>query len=666
MLKESKANEEFEYQKLSPEEQKQRGILGRLVGVAADFIHPTRNGRKYSSKLWENVFNDPIMKEKIANHCCFGELGHPADRTETDMEKIAICLAEQPTKRSDGKLMAVFDILDTPNGRILKSLCDYGCNIGISSRGEGDLITDYEGNEAVDPDTYSCECWDAVLIPAVKEARMQYVSESLDKSRYNKTLREKLQESLDNANDADRKVMEETLNNLHINLTEEAVEEIEDDAELEMTEEVLSEDEKNSIKMAAMDVAGEENVDEELEEAMQFQQELIDNKTGDKILITGNNQAELIKNIKNFKRTHGGDSRYSDGATQRQNGNTITNREEAELEVNDDIKDESLDINNQEEALEESVAVENNEAIVEQLQELLKVNASLEQQVIELQEKLSVSYAKEAKIEEEAEKYKNTVKTLAESAREAKALQVKVSKLEQRIDESSEVEVNLKKQLTEANERINDSSQKAQALRENISNKSSEVSKLNESIATLKESLSAAQEDAKTSKDALAESQEQYKKALKVNKKLKEQFNLEKTSLNESIAQLQKDKNLQKTESAQKLEKAKKLVEKYKKATATAVDKYIELQAVRLGSSVNEVKNRLPESYSFEDIDKVCEDLQSYNLNMSRLPFNALAKKSINENVKIKGTSSKNESILPVSGFDDEIDEDLLYLAGRK
>lgn len=221
MLKESRTNEEFEYLKLSPEEQKARGILGRLTGIAADFIHPTRNGRKYSEKLWENVFNDPIMKEKIANRCCFGELGHPTDRTETDMEKIAICLAEQPVKGKDGKLHAIFDILNTPNGRILKSLCDYGCNIGISSRGEGDLITDYEGNEAVDPETYSCECWDAVLIPAVKEARMTYVTESLDKKKYNKTLRAKLQESLDAASEEDRKIMEETLNTLNIKLDEE-------------------------------------------------------------------------------------------------------------------------------------------------------------------------------------------------------------------------------------------------------------------------------------------------------------------------------------------------------------------------------------------------------------------------------------------------------------
>ena len=150
--------DKFEYQKLSPEEQATRGILGRLVGVIADTKNPTRNGRAYSEKLWRNVFNDPIMKERIENRCCFGELGHPLDRTETDMEKVAICLAEVPKKGKDGKLYGVFDILNTKCGQILKTLCDYGCNIGISSRGEGDLITDYQGNEAVDPDTYSCEC----------------------------------------------------------------------------------------------------------------------------------------------------------------------------------------------------------------------------------------------------------------------------------------------------------------------------------------------------------------------------------------------------------------------------------------------------------------------------------------------------------------------------
>ena len=219
---ESIQNENLEYQKLSQDEMKARGILGRLVGICADFMNPTRNGRLYSEELWERVFNDPIMKERIQNGVCYGELGHPEDREETDMEKIAVCLSSVPKKGKDGKLRAVFDILDTPNGRILKSLCDYGSTLGISSRGSGDLVTGFSGQEEVDPSSYNCEGFDVVLIPAVKEARLQYVTESLDKTRYNKTLRQRLQESLDKATPKDRKIMQEGLNSIGISLKEKA------------------------------------------------------------------------------------------------------------------------------------------------------------------------------------------------------------------------------------------------------------------------------------------------------------------------------------------------------------------------------------------------------------------------------------------------------------
>lgn len=213
---------EFTYQKLTPEEQKERGILGRLVGIIASFKNPTRNNRFYTEELWDNVFNDPIMKEKIATRSCFGELGHPTEARETDMEKIAICLAEEPKKCADGTLKGVFDILDTPNGRILKTLCDYGCKIGVSSRGNGDVTEDWSGNEIVDPKTYQCDCWDAVIIPALKEARTTYVTESLEQDNKLKTA---LNESLNKASPAEKKVMEETLKQLNIDYIDKALNE---------------------------------------------------------------------------------------------------------------------------------------------------------------------------------------------------------------------------------------------------------------------------------------------------------------------------------------------------------------------------------------------------------------------------------------------------------
>ena len=206
---------EFTYQKLTPQEQQKRGILGRLVGTIADFKNPTRNDRLYTEELWDKTFKDPIMQEKIKTKTCLGELGHPSERSEIDIEKVAISLAEEPKKCTDGTVKGVFDILDTPNGRILKTLCDYGCKIGVSSRGTGDIVEDWKGGQIVDPNSYQCECWDAVLIPSVAGARPSYVNESLEKDN---GLRKALNEDLNKATPNDKKIMQETLKQLNIDI----------------------------------------------------------------------------------------------------------------------------------------------------------------------------------------------------------------------------------------------------------------------------------------------------------------------------------------------------------------------------------------------------------------------------------------------------------------
>ena len=192
-----------------------KGVLGTLEGPCADTISATRNGRKYSEELWEKAFNDPIVEEYFENGGIFGELGHPADRSETDLEKIAICMPEKPSKGPDGKLYGRWDILDTPNGRILKCLCDYGYKIGISSRGDGEVNEDYNGEEVVDPDSYELNAFDAVLLPAVKEARLTPVGEALSS---NKALKVALTESFRKATADDKKIMKESLDRLHIDI----------------------------------------------------------------------------------------------------------------------------------------------------------------------------------------------------------------------------------------------------------------------------------------------------------------------------------------------------------------------------------------------------------------------------------------------------------------
>ena len=98
MIKKLQESDILQFKDISPEEKERRGILGVLYGPMADIVKSTRNGRKYSEQLWEKVFEDDIVKEMLKNGGIPGELDHPADRTETCSEKIAIMMPEAPKK----------------------------------------------------------------------------------------------------------------------------------------------------------------------------------------------------------------------------------------------------------------------------------------------------------------------------------------------------------------------------------------------------------------------------------------------------------------------------------------------------------------------------------------------------------------------------------------
>lgn len=751
MLKES-VNNQLEYQRLSQDEMQKRGILGRLVGVCADFFSPTRNGRKYPEELWENVFNDPIMKERIENGVCYGELGHPADREETDMEKIALCLAEVPKKGKDGKLRAVFDILNTPNGRILKSLCDYGSTIGISSRGSGDLETDFDGNESVNPDTYSCEGFDAVLIPAVKEARLEYVTESLNKKRYNKTLRDKLTESINKEDESNQKIMRESLSTLGINLnesvseykgthkdidiyflpnenkysvdtltegvqkfnslknaisyidminrtklTEEQVgreetrpsENASDvlDTDKENTEEISIEDEKDSDILEEQ--AEEDTLDRESEPERQSWDtdfyrlyKAYDNyKDFKDIDIESAEIRDLIDpledrnidyDIYRHKSDNGCTVFFNEGLTQdldealsdlqeSLNGTealavdrvlstykeydsledcvldaiNLYNNGNAEPEYSDeDFADEEADYNkvlktvkNKLDMKVESVAAENDGALIEQLQNIIKQNKSLEQKITEIQEKLSVSYAKEMKLTEQIECYKQKVSKLSEKTKEIKVLNEKLSKA-QHINKQSKLEA--EDNITKLNESIKSKDYKYEELVKTNTSLKESIGQKDSTITSLKEEIRKLKLDSKS-------------KLRKVEE------------LEESLSTTQKDLDQFKEQYSKKLQKQNTVIEKYQRVAKNSVKKYIESQAVRLGVKSEEITNRLPKSYSFKDIDLICEDLQEYKFNMSNLPFNTTM---INENLKVSA-KNVNENNQLISSDDLLTDYDL-------
>ena len=57
----------------------------------------------------------------------FGETDHPSDesgRIDTSIKEVAIVLTDYQIDRDSGYVNVQFDILDTPQGNILKSLLD--------------------------------------------------------------------------------------------------------------------------------------------------------------------------------------------------------------------------------------------------------------------------------------------------------------------------------------------------------------------------------------------------------------------------------------------------------------------------------------------------------------------------------------------------------------
>lgn len=505
--------ETLAFKDLSPEEKEKRGILGRLYGPIADVINPTRNGRAYSDELWEKVFNEnEIVKELLAKGGIPGELDHPAERDEIDSSKIAIMMPEAPKKDKDGHLIGYFDILDTPNGRIAYELAKYGFQLGISSRGSGDVLDD----DTVDPNTYDFKCFDLVLIPSVKDARL-HMTEGLSPM----TFKQAICESLEKAKPDEQKIMKETLEDLNIDIDKD--------------------DKKEDVKDGPI---------------AEKREDIAESESGDK------------------------EEASDAGATM--------------------IKD---------------------------LQEALKSKADLEAKTLKLQEQLAVSNTKVSKLNEDLNSYKKVAATLSNIAIEKKALQSKVNTLEETLKVKSNV---IKSQEAKINTLVENEkviSSNKQTLNESISNKDKDISKLNESIVAQKKT---------------------YESQI--------------TKLNEDLKKIKTDSSKQIDEWKERTTKAVRLNEQYKKLAFSTVDSYIEAKSAMIDVTPEEIKNRLPESYTINDINKVCESLQNYKLNMGTLPF------SLDRKVKkVSITESSNNRIMKQnSPYDDDIDDNLLNIAGLK
>ena len=266
--------------------------------------------------------------------------------------------------------------------------------------------------------------------------------------------------------------------------------------------------------------------------------------------------------------------------------------------------------------------------LVKDLQEALKANAELSKQVTKLQEKLSVCYAKEVRTDAAVTKLKNAVVALSEDARKYKAVSSQIVSLKEQLDEKATQFVKQNKVIESFRRRFEQTSETIQQLTESSDTKDVRIKTL-----------------------------------VRRNNELQEQLNRDKSehekvvsSLQEELEGLRTDAKVIKSQCEKKLASANKLIEQYRKESDTAKKLYVESKAKQLGVGVDDVTNRLTENYTFEDVNKVCENLRDYKLNMSKLPFNIDLRKGA------RVTVNESKDISRVVNPDDVLDDSITNL----
>ena len=153
-----------------------------------------RNGRLYKSDIMEREVNR-YNEEYIAKNRAFGELGHP-DGPSINLDRVSHLIVGLVREGNvwNGKAK----ILETPTGKIAKSLIEGGATLGVSSRGMGSLVQK-DGINYVQPDFYLATAADIVADPSAPGAFVRGIMENKEWVWDNGIIREAEIASMKNA-----------------------------------------------------------------------------------------------------------------------------------------------------------------------------------------------------------------------------------------------------------------------------------------------------------------------------------------------------------------------------------------------------------------------------------------------------------------------------------
>jgi|TARA_B100000902_G_scaffold397775_1_gene462534 hypothetical protein len=145
----------------------------KIKGVFLQSDIKNRNGRMYPYETLMKEVNR-YTNEFINKNRAFGELGHPEGPT-VNLERVSHMIK---SLKVDGKnFIGEAKIMDTPYGKIVKSLIDEGAQLGVSSRGMGSL-KHQNGNNIVGDDFYLATAADIVADPSAPDAFVEGIMEN--------------------------------------------------------------------------------------------------------------------------------------------------------------------------------------------------------------------------------------------------------------------------------------------------------------------------------------------------------------------------------------------------------------------------------------------------------------------------------------------------------
>lgn len=152
-----------------------------LSGIFLESEKKNRNGRIYS-RSDISLASDNINEASKSGHAITGELDHPKDLV-VSLANISHQIVEMHMVGNDAIGKAL--ILDTPSGRIAKSLIEAGIKLGVSSRGSGTV------NESTGfVEGYELVTVDLVATPSAHGAYPKSIYENLNRYRRGENLKD--------------------------------------------------------------------------------------------------------------------------------------------------------------------------------------------------------------------------------------------------------------------------------------------------------------------------------------------------------------------------------------------------------------------------------------------------------------------------------------------